>query len=228
MIEQMRYIQVGALSDPLPFTVAPSGQSESKITYTFTGSKPEGVRGIAMSMLGVPWCVSGGFIMFSIPLGWPNAGVKLTLGGFSLFVAGCVLIYFGVRLIKHSRTKGELCIDTLTSKAQFRSSKINAIDSPKVSDASLFVCGVYDEKTKCIEYWCVSVETESCWVVLGVLRSLDLARDYAQVVSLETGLTIEDLAESMAITTIYHKRLFSWDKRALKKPISTKPIKLTI
>jgi len=53
---------------------------------------------------------------------------------------------------------------------------------------------------------------------------LESARDYAQVVSLETGFAIHELVDELNISTIYHKRLFQSDKRALKKPISTEPM----
>ncbi len=218
MNEEMKVVQIAAISDPLPFTIAPSEHSESMITYTFTGSKTEGVRGIAMIILGAFWCFGGGFMALSYPLGLPKAGVLYTIYGLLLFTLGAAFVYIGIRLGRYAKSKGELWVNTETGEASFRTSQV---DTGKTSKATVVLCGLYNEKKRRVTHWCVSIETDLHWVVLGAMKSIELTSEYAQVVSLETGLAIEDRTEEMVITTVIHERLYSSDKRALKNPIAT-------
>ncbi len=215
-------IQISPVSDPLPFTVAPSQQTESTISYTFTGSKTGGTQGFAMLMLGVPWSFGGGFMVYMFFLGTPSPGLGYFFGGGGLLISGIFLIWLGFRLMFKAKSKGELCVNIHDGQASFRASGIKTVE---YSGASLIVCGLFEHEMKPIRYWCVSIQTELHWTVLGALTSIDNALEYAQVVSLETGLDIQNRTEDWMIETLFFEQMIKSDKRALKKPISTKPIR---
>lgn len=222
--DEIQVVQISKLKESVPFTIAQSSCTESRILYTFSGSRTPRFWGIAMMFLGVV-LLPGSVVMVLDPIVNPNSNYP------SSFVSGLVsclicgsLLYFGRRLIRRSRFSHQVEVDRVSGEIKLIQRKREPVIQ---SGGSMVLCGMLDVNSRKpkVGYWCVSLVATDCWIVLAALRSEDWAREFAEIVCEETGLQLEDQSQTHIISSVYFEDMVRTDSRALKKPMKTKPIR---
>jgi len=214
-------VQRNALSDAVPYSIARSYADDQIITYTTTGPKVERTRSYAFWFLGLPWFL-GGIMLFSSQT--PNPTAQHWIIYIILLAGGALACYQGFTRHRAATARFQAEIHRNQQTAIIKRTKPHAA-TPPIPAIILRIDG-HIVKARQLGYVTIADTSEQPLMVLGVFKRPENADLCAQLISEESGLPLVHAPSEDRFFMHHTMRLIPSDKRALEKPIATKPLKL--
>ncbi|MFG0298861.1 MAG: hypothetical protein ACF8K1_04580 [Phycisphaerales bacterium JB047] len=208
------------LSDAVPFSIARSYADDEIIAYTTTGPKVERTRSYAFWLLGIPWLI-GGFMLLVTPN--PNTTAPLWIVYTILLGVGSLACYQGFTRHRAATARVQAEIHRQDQTVIIKSTKPHAA-TPPIEAITLRIDSPIQNGRQ-LAYVTIADTTEQPLMVLGAFKHTENADICAQLISEESCLPLTHASDEVRLFMHNTMRLIPSDKRALEKPIATKPLK---